>query len=197
MTAFPIRYWKGPHLHNQEELDDLIRKLQLPKSEAEFLASCLKEWRFLLPLCKISKYRTRHEEFSPFFQTEESLYYCSNIRGLFKGIGFPHHPQDWRLFIDSSTRSLKAVLLHNGKQHSSIPNAYSVHLQEDYGNIKLLLHKINYGGYQWDICGDFKMLGFLLGLQGGYTKYSCFLCLWDSRATDQHYIQKYGLKGDS
>ena len=31
------------------------------------------------------------------------------------------------------------------------------------------------------------MISFLLGLQGGYTKYSCFLCLWDSRADDDHY----------
>ena len=31
------------------------------------------------------------------------------------------------------------------------------------------------------------MLGFLLGLQGGYTKYSCFLCLWNSRADGEHY----------
>jgi hypothetical protein len=82
----------GPHFLNQEELDDLIRQLQLPKSKAEFLASRLKEWRFLLPSCKISKYRTRHEEFSPFFQTEDSLCYCSDISGLFKAIGFPHHP---------------------------------------------------------------------------------------------------------
>jgi len=34
------------------------------------------------------------------------------------------------------------------------------------------------------------MLGFLLGLQGSYTEYSCFLFLWDSRVTDQHYVQK-------
>jgi hypothetical protein len=33
---------KEPHL-NQEELHDLIRQLQLPKSKAEFLASYLKE----------------------------------------------------------------------------------------------------------------------------------------------------------
>ncbi|KAI6651237.1 hypothetical protein LOD99_5384 [Oopsacas minuta] len=31
------------------------------------------------------------------------------------------------------------------------------------------------------------MLGFLLGLQGGYTKYSCFLCLWNCRADGEHY----------
>jgi hypothetical protein len=42
---------KGPS-RNQEELDDLIRQLQLPKSKAEFLAFRLKEWRFLLPSCK-------------------------------------------------------------------------------------------------------------------------------------------------
>ena len=31
------------------------------------------------------------------------------------------------------------------------------------------------------------MLGFLLGLQGGYKKHSCFLCLWNSRADGEHY----------
>lgn len=29
-----------------------------------------------------------------------------------------------------------------------------------------------------------------MGLQGGFTKYSCFLCLWDSRAANQHYITR-------
>ena len=110
--------------------------------------------------------------------------------GLFKGICFPHHPENWRLFIDSSNRSLKAVLLHNGNKQPSISIAYSFHLKEGYRNIRLLLEKINYGSYKWDICGYFKMLGFLLGLHGGYTKYYCCHCLWDSRATDQHYIQR-------
>ena len=34
------------------------------------------------------------------------------------------------------------------------------------------------------------MIVFFLGLQGGYTKHSCFLCLWDSRAAEQHYVVK-------
>ena len=34
------------------------------------------------------------------------------------------------------------------------------------------------------------MIAFLLGLHGGYTKYSCFLCLWHSRADEQHYLVK-------
>src|SRR5437867_12596822 len=39
-----------------------------------------------------------------------------------------------------------------------------------------------------DSSGTKKALGFLLGLRGGFTKYSCFLCLWDSRASDKHYV---------
>ena len=31
---------------------------------------------------------------------------------------------------------------------------------------------------------------FLLGQQGGYTKYPCFLCLWDSRAREKHWSTK-------
>ncbi|KAJ4436580.1 hypothetical protein ANN_16613 [Periplaneta americana] len=120
----------------------------------------------------------------------EKLCYCFKIKELFEAIGVPHIAEDWRLFIDSSTRSLKAVLLHNGNMYPSIPVGYSTHLKEDYENVRFLLEKINYTSYKWDICGDFKMLGFILGLQGGFTKYSCFLCLLDSRATDQHYTQK-------
>ncbi|KAF2354289.1 hypothetical protein FHG87_014956 [Trinorchestia longiramus] len=35
-----------------------------------------------------------------------------------------------------------------------------------------------------------KVVGFILGLQGGYTKYPCFLCSWDSAADDQHYVSQ-------
>ena len=34
------------------------------------------------------------------------------------------------------------------------------------------------------------MLNILLGQQHGYTKYPCFLCLWDSRADGQHWVRK-------
>ena len=34
------------------------------------------------------------------------------------------------------------------------------------------------------------MVGFILELQGGYTKFPCFLCLWDSRAKTEHWIKK-------
>ena len=32
-------------------------------------------------------------------------------------------------------------------------------------------------------------MSIVLGLHGGYTKYPCFLCLWDSRADKQHCVQ--------
>ena len=34
------------------------------------------------------------------------------------------------------------------------------------------------------------MVGFLLRLQGGFTKFLCFLCLWDSKARTEHWIKK-------
>ena len=33
------------------------------------------------------------------------------------------------------------------------------------------------------------MVCFLLGQQRGYTKYPCFLCMWDSRARSKHWIE--------
>ena len=44
--------------------------------------------------------------------------------------------------------------------------------------------------HYWVIYVDLKMVNFLLGQQSGYTKFPYFLCLWDSRAKDQHYVKK-------
>ena len=34
------------------------------------------------------------------------------------------------------------------------------------------------------------MVNFQLGQQGGHTKYPCFLCYWDSRANEEHWVRK-------
>ena len=98
----------------------------------------------------------------------------------------------WRLLIGSSSRSLKAVLLHNGNKYSSIPIGHSVQMKETHDSMDQLLSALNYHDHDhgWLICGDLKVVGLVLGQQGGYTKYPCFLCLWDSRADDQHYIRQ-------
>ena len=121
---------------------------------------------------------------------ENKLCYCTNIPGLFTSLGLPHNPSDWRLFIDSSKRSLKGVLLHNRNKYPSIPITHSVHLKKSYDNMELLLEAIKYIEYQWSLCGDLKVIGLLMGMQTGFTKYCCFLCLWDSQAVSQHYKQK-------
>ena len=53
-----------------------------------------------------------------------------------------------------------------------------------------MLSLLDYGQYRWVICIDLKMLNFFLGQQAGYTIYPCFLCYWDSRARDKHWVQK-------
>lgn len=52
------------------------------------------------------------------------------------------------------------------------------------------LDKIQYEKYKWKICDYFKVIGFMLSLQLGYTKYPCFLYKWDSRNKDKRYIRK-------
>ena len=176
-----------PHFPTKQELDDLIGDLDLTKSGAELLTSRLNEWNLLGDDCKSTAYRKRHSELSVYFDVIEDLCNCKDIEGLFRAVGIDHDPTQWRLFIDSFTKSLKAVLLHNGNINPSIPLAYSLQMKEDYENVKQLLIKINDAQFKWYVCGDFKMLGFLLGLQGGHTKYSCFLCSWNSRADGEHY----------
>ena len=97
---------------------------------------------------------------------------------------------EWRLFLDSSVRSMKAVLLHSGNKVASVPVAHSVKLKECYLDMTHLLEELHYDLHQWKLCGDLKMIAIPLGLQGGYTKFSCFLCLWDSRVDGQHYLQR-------
>ena len=41
------------------------------------------------------------------------------------------------------------------------------------------------------------MVSLLLVQQKGYTKYPCFLCRWDSRDRESHWIQKEWSKRDT
>ena len=63
-------------------------------------------------------------------------------------------------------------------------------LKESYESIEIVLNAIQYNKYKWSLCGDLKVIGILIGMQGGLTKHCCFLCLWDSRATAEHYVRK-------
>jgi hypothetical protein len=126
-------------------------------------------------------YRSREQEFTSSFSQDGDLVYCCNIPGLMQLFGVEYKVNEWRLFIDSSIISFKAILLHSGNNYTSLPIGHSVHLKESYENFELVLTKIEYTAHDWTICGDLKALCMLLGQQGGYTKYPCFMCEWDSR----------------
>lgn len=99
---------------------------------------------------------------------------CNKINGVMEAFGIEYEPKHWRLFISSSKTSLKGVLLHNGNNKPSVLVGYAPHMKETYENIKHMLQSIKYGEHQWEICGDLKVVGLVMGLQGGYTKYCCF-----------------------
>ena len=88
------------------------------------------------------------------FTVNGPLCYCNDINELFIKLFQTHVASDWRLFIDSSQRSLKAVLLHNGNEKPCIPIAHYVHFKETYANMDILLDTIQYNVHQSNLCGD-------------------------------------------
>ena len=66
------------------------------------------------------------------------LVYCTDVGGIMQEFGHFNRPEEWRLFIDLSKLSLKAVLLHNENMLPSIPVDYAAHMKETYENMKNL-----------------------------------------------------------
>jgi hypothetical protein len=127
---------KAPKLMSQSDLDDLVRDLDLPKQSAQLLGSRLQERNLLAPGTTFSWYRYREKEFIEFFSSEHSLVYCNYVGGLVSKMGMKYKAEQWRLFIESSSRSLKVVILHNGNDVASLPLALSVTLKETYNSMK-------------------------------------------------------------
>ena len=118
----------------------------------------MKQWNLLNESCQVTKQRQCHSIFSQHFTLDEKVCYCHDINGLFEEIEFPYDPSDWRLFMDSSTRRLKVMLLHNGNKYRSIHVTHSAHLKEGYGNVKHLLRLVEYEEHDEEVIGNFKML---------------------------------------
>ena len=112
----------------------------------------------------------------------DDFVYCNNIQSLLSEMGLPeYNPDEWRLFIDSSKRSWKCVLFHNGNKFACVPIAHSVIVKEHYLNVKMALQKLRYSQHNWAICVDFKMVNFLLGQQGVHQTSLFSLLLGQSR----------------
>jgi len=105
-----------------------------------------------------------HEDLVQFFKMERGLVACIDIDGLMQTLNINRSSLDWRLLIESSKLSLKAVILHNGNTLPSIPVGHSVHNKESYENMKILMEVINYDKFKWQIRGDIKLIALLLNL---------------------------------
>lgn len=102
-------------------MNDLIRDLNLNKDQSELLASRLKERGFVDDSVNISFYRHRNSSLLPFFKQDGKLSYCDVVTGLFIAMNQPYQPDEWRIFIDASSKSLIAALIHIGNEKPSIP----------------------------------------------------------------------------
>ena len=154
------------------------------------MASGLGENGILDAGTKIAFYRDRDDFLIRFFTMEDGFVYCNNIQGLLSEMGLPvYKSNEWRLFTNSSKRKLKCVIL-NGNKFACVPIRHSVIVKEHYLNVKMVWQKLRYNEHNWTIGVDFKMVNILVGQQVEYIKHPCFLCSWDSRATDQHWVKK-------
>ena len=173
---------RRPYFPNQKYINDLIRDLGLTKSNDELLTSRLKQWNLLDESVQVTDLRKRHRTFYNFFSQQDGLCFCNNMAGLFETIGITCNPSEW---------------LHNGNNCPSLPMAHSVYLKEDYTSIKMLLSALKFDDYGWEVIGDFKMVSFLMGLQGGFTKFTCFLCLWAAVTLQRTITERTGHNGPS
>ena len=95
----------------------------------KLFGSRLRGWNLLQKDTKVCFFRNRQEEFPDFYSEENDLVYCNNICAVMDVLDHEHKTTEWRLFIDSSKTSLKAVLLHNGNKFPSVPIAYATNMK--------------------------------------------------------------------
>lgn len=160
----------------------------LSKENAELLTSDLESRGLLLPGVNITYFRGRHKEIIHLFKKLLDCAYMSDIPGFFSWLGLDLEvvKEQFRLFIDSSCRSLKAVLLHNGNL-PEIPVFYSTSLDEGYESLKRILELLNHAKHKFMICADLKVINCLRGLKAGNCSFPCIFCKWNSRSKEHQY----------
>jgi hypothetical protein len=124
----------------------------MSKNKAALLSSRLQQWNVLDNTMNVTAFRSRQKDFEQFI-TQGEISPRMNVANLMAAMNMRFSPEEWLLFIASSVRSLKAVLLHKGKVLPSIPVAYAVRKKE-HENTKEILCCFSYETYQWHIRGD-------------------------------------------
>lgn len=149
----------------QNEMDYVVANIGLSQRNAEFLTSFLKRRKLTEHTVSASSYRSRQTEFQTFYTVDaaNTFTYCTDIEGLVNHLGMAYAADDWRLFIDGSVSSLKAVLLHKTNNKPSIPLAYGTNMKECYETLGNILEKIKYEEHKWKICCDLKVVNIMQG----------------------------------
>ena len=96
---------------------------------------------------------------------------CTDMNGLLKRLDIQTYAsEDWKLFVDSSRRSLKVCIFTQWKSvRALVPLAHSTTMKEKYEETKVVLENISYYEHNLVIYVDIKMVIFFLGEQSGYT----------------------------
>ena len=89
----------------------------------------------------MTKYCRRSELLSNLFSKDREFFHCNNIFELIHMLVGKYDPSDWRLFIDSSKKSIKALPLHIGNLSPSGLIAYSTTMKETFQNLQFMLEK--------------------------------------------------------
>ena len=141
----------------QGQLNHIVRDLSLSNKSSEILASRLGKLGILDLETKITFCPDRDDLLIRFFTMDNDFIYCNNIQSLLSEMDLPeYNPDEWRLFIDSSKRSLKCVLFHDGNKFACVPFGHSVIVKKHYLNVKMVLQKLRYSEHNWAICVDIK-----------------------------------------
>lgn len=182
--SFEVESEDEPEFLTQDNMDYLIAKGRMSKKEAESVASYLKRKK-LTDHVIATAYRKRQREYQPFFTNvtdpHEPYAYCNNVRGLFLAMKMEYIAEDWRLFVDGSSSSLKALLLHKSNRKPTVPLYYANNKKESRVSLSEVLTIINYDEHQWKLCADLKVVNLLCGAKGGNASYPCFKCDWNTR----------------
>lgn len=169
---------------NQERFNMIERQLKLSERQAIILSKHFKSLKILALGVKVLGFRKRQQELLDFFNVNEenTFAYCSNIAGLMGFMNIEYKSEDWRLFIDLSKRSLKAVLISvTNKTKTSVPIAMTSNIKESYESMKMILDAVKYQAHVWQICTDLNVISLLTGAYSAYTKIMCFDCVWNYR----------------
>lgn len=130
-----------------QELNDLNRNRVNSVSKSELQKTRRKQWNLLGESLHIVDKKKLYQCFSNlvFFKYDLFLPQCKQAGGI------DCNPSDWRLFIHGLSRNLKAMLLHNGNKHTSLPLIQSVNLKDEQSCFKILLDAFSTVGRSQEI----------------------------------------------